>query len=123
MARDDDRLANASRALRLHLGLTQDELVGPGRSRHIPRLIEDGCAAELRLKDIRNHFSGLGGSVRITAWYEGALLDRLVDSEHADVIEHAVTQIVDANWPRVDTEVSFNEYGDRGSSTSSRPTR
>ncbi len=115
MSRDDDRLANASRALRLHLGLTQDALVGPGRSRYIPRLIEDGRASELRLKDVRDHFNRLGGSVRVTAWYEGALLDRLVDSEHADVIEHAATQIIGANWPRVDTEVSFNEFGDRGS--------
>ncbi len=115
MSRDDDRLANASRALRLRLGLTQDSLVGTGRSRHIPRLIENGGAGELRLKDVRDHFSRLGGSVRVNAWYDGALLDRLVDSEHADVVEHAVSQIVGPNWQGVHTEVSFNEYGDRGS--------
>lgn len=115
MARDDDRLASVSRALRRHLRLTQDALVGSGRSRHVPRLIEDGRAGELRLEDVREHFTHLGATVRVNAWYEGALLDRLVDSEHADVVEAAVREVRDLGWPRVDTEVSFNEWGERGS--------
>jgi hypothetical protein len=115
VARDDDRLANASRALRRHKCLTQHALVGPGRSRHIPRLIEDGRAEELRLRDIREHFTQLGATVRVNVWYEGALLDRLIDSEHADVVETAVREVRGLGWPRVETEVSFNVWGERGS--------
>ena len=115
MTRDDDRLANASRALRRHRRLTQDGLVGRGRSRHVPRLIEDGRASELRLHDIRDHFTRLGATIRVSAWYEGALLDRLIDSEHADVVEAAVREVRARGWPRVDTEVSFNKWGERGS--------
>ena len=115
MTRDDERLATASRALRHHLDRAQDEVVGHGRSRHNPRLIEDGRAGELRLNDIRAHFARLGAAVRVTPWYEGALLDRLVDADHADVIEAAVLGVRALGWPRVDTEVSFNQWGDRGS--------
>lgn len=65
----------------------------------------------MRLEDVREHFAHLGATVRVSAWYEGALLDRLVDSEHADVVEAAVREVRDLGWPRVDTEVSFNEWG------------
>lgn len=115
MARDDERLATASRALRRYLGVTQEALVGSGRSRHIPRLIEDGRVAELRVGDVRNYFERLGARLQLSAWYEGALLDRLSDVEHADVVEAAVRNISTSGWPRVDAEVSFNEWGERGS--------
>jgi len=115
VSRDDRRLAQASRVLRRHLGLTQAALVGAGRSRHVPRLIEDGRAGELRIDDVRDHFARLGANVRLTAWYEGALLDRLIDADHADVVEAAVHEVVRAGWPRVETEVSFSEWGERGS--------
>jgi hypothetical protein len=115
MSIDDDRLARASRALRHRLGRSQDALVGTGRSRHIPRLIEDGRAGELRLQDVRGHFAKLGATVRISAWFEGALLDRLVDELHAEVVEAGTREMLGAGWPRVDAEVSFNEWGERGS--------
>lgn len=67
MARDDDRLAAASRALRRHKGLTQAALVGPGRSRHIEHVLEAGRAGRLQVDDIRAHFGKLGATVRITA--------------------------------------------------------
>lgn len=89
-------------------------LAGPGRSRHIQRLLESGRAGRLQLDDIRSHFAKLGASVRVTAWWNGASLDRLLDARHADVIEASVRAFQRYDWP-VATEVSFSEYGERGS--------
>lgn len=115
MSRDDRQLAAASKALRRRLGISQTALVGAGRSRHIPAAIEDGNAGRLRVDDVRAHFAQLGAAVRLTAWYEGALLDRLIDTEHADVVEGAVRELRRHKWPVVETEVSFNYWGERGS--------
>jgi hypothetical protein len=57
----------------------------------------------------------LGASVRLSVWYEGALLDRLIDADHADVVEACVGQLRAHQWPTVQTEVSFNLWGERGS--------
>ena len=105
MATDDDRLARASRALRRRNGVTQAQLVGEGRSRHILRLLESGLAGRLQVDDIRAHFERLGGTVRMTAFWNGASLDRLLDHEHAAVIEAGVEQLRDYEWP-VETEVT-----------------
>lgn len=115
MSRDDRRLAAASKALRRHLGISQTALVGAGRSRHIPNAIEDGKAGALRVDDVRAYFARLGATVRLTAWYDGAVLDRLIDAEHADVIEASVHELRRQRWPVVETEVSFNYWGERGS--------
>jgi hypothetical protein len=111
---DDERLSRASRALRRQKGLTQEALVGPGRSRHIQSLLEGGQAGRLQLDDIRAHFKKLDATVRITAWWNGASLDRLVDADHATVIESGVREFQRYLWP-VMTEVTFNEWGERGS--------
>lgn len=72
-------------------------------------------AGKLRVDDVRSHFARLGATIRVTAFFEGALLDRLIDAEHADVIEAGVRELRSMRWPVVQTEVSFNEWGERGS--------
>lgn len=114
MTRDDDRLALASRALRRRRRFTQTRLAEPGRSRHLQRLLESGHAGRLQLDDIRSHFAKLGATVRITAWWDGASLDRLIDARHAGVVEASVRAFQRYEWP-VATEGSFSEYGERGS--------
>lgn len=100
--RDDERLALAARALRDREGLSQRQFVAPGRSRHFTMQLEAGEAARLRLGDIRDHFARLGASVRITAWWNGAALDRLIDERHAAVIESGLTLVrgYGSNAPR-----------------------
>lgn len=114
MARDDDRLAAASRALRRRRGLTQAALARPGVSRHTQRLLESGRAGRLQVDDIRDHFARLGATVRMTAWWNGASLDRLIDADHAAVIDAGMREFRHYSWP-VLTEVTFNEWGERGS--------
>lgn len=115
MPRDDRRLAAASKVLRHRLGISQAGLVGTGKSRHIPAAIEDGDAGRLRLDDVRAHFARLGATIRVTVWFEGALLDRLIDAEHAEVVEAGVRELQKSQWPVVQTEVTFNKWGERGS--------
>ena len=114
MPRDDDKLAHASRVLRRRSGLTQQALAGDGRSRHIQRLLENGRVGRLQLDDIRSHFAKLGANVRITAWWNGASLDRLMDSEHSAVVEASVRELARYGWS-AEAEVTFNEWGERGS--------
>lgn len=114
MSRDDERLARISRALRRHQGLKQSDLVGQGRSRYLPRLLEAGRATDLRLGDIRAHFAKLGATVRVTAWWNGASLDRLLDERHAGVVNGAIQFVQSHAWI-AHPEVTFAEWGERGS--------
>jgi hypothetical protein len=111
---DDVRLAKASRALRRKLGRTQSDVAGAGHSRRTVSAIESGRASELRLSEVRNHFSRLGATVRVSAWWEGAALDRLIDERHATVVDALVGRLLTDEW-QVATEVSFSEFGERGS--------
>lgn len=76
--------------------------------------IEAGRAGKLRLDLVRAHFAGLDATVRVTAWWNGAALDRLIDERHAAVVERTARTLARYDF-RVATEVSFNDYGDRGS--------
>src|SRR3712207_1665510 len=108
---DDQRLAAASRALRRRQGLTQEALAVVGQSVHIQHLLETGNAGRLQLDDIRDHFRRLGATVRVTAWYDGATLDRLLDEEHASVVEGGV-RLLQRNMWDAGTEITFSEYGE-----------
>ncbi len=115
MARDDEKLARAARVLRERAGLRQIDLVAAGRSRHFTGDLEGGRSGQLRVDDIREHFARLGAIVRISAWMNGAELDRLLDEDHARVVSAGILWLRRLGWHRIDTEVTFNSYGDRGS--------
>ena len=114
MASDDEQLARAAIALRRQLKLRQEDLVARGRSVHLTHAIESAGIGSLRVDDLRAHFAALGARVRITAWWNGASLDRLIDARHAAVVERLVT-ILRGLDSEVRTKVSFSEYGERGS--------
>jgi hypothetical protein len=115
VARDDDRLARAARTLRKRAGLRQADLVAGGRSRRFVVDLEGGRAGGLRLNDVRDHFARFSATVRVTAWWNGADLDRLLDAEHARIVGQACDWLRRLGWERIDTEVTFNDFGDRGS--------
>lgn len=89
-------------------------MIAPGRSRHFTRRLEAGDVAGLRVGDVRHHFAQLGATVRITAWWNGAALDRLLDERHAQVVETTIAALQHHGW-RTETEVTFSEWGERGS--------
>jgi len=108
---DDDRLAKASRLLRRQKGLRQADLP---TSRFVTQEVESGRAGRLKVDQVRAHFGSLGASIRVTAWWNGAALDRLIDQRHAGVVE-ATARVLPRFGFQVHTEVSFNEFGERGS--------
>ena len=85
-----------------------------GRSIDFTRRLESGRAGGLRLDDLRHHFAELGATPRVTAWWNGAALDRLLDERHAQVVDGGVFVLKRLGWDQVETEVTFNEWGERG---------
>lgn len=115
MESDDERLAKLSRALRRRLRRSQRANASLAS---IPRedqlLIEAGKAGTVRLDRIRRSFDALGATVRVSAWWQGAAADRLLDERHAALVERAVRPLLASGWT-VHPEVSFSEFGERGS--------
>ena len=111
---DDERLARIARALRRKHGLTQQSLVTSGRSLYSIRALERGEAGSLRLDTLRSHFSRLEARARLNVWWHGADFDRLLDERHAEVVEAGATVVRSYGWPLL-SEVTFAEYGERGS--------
>lgn len=115
MDSDDLRLAEASRALRQKQGLRQVDLASvTRRSRRLVLRLEGGEAGTLRLDDVRDLFTRLGARVRVSVWWNGAALDHLLDERHAALVEASIA-ILRANAWRTEAEVTFSEYGERGS--------
>ena len=94
--------------------MRQVDFVSDGRSLHFIRALEDGRAGQLRIDDVREHFASLGGRSRVSIWWKGADLDSLLDERHAMVVERGATIVGGYGWA-VLTEVTFSDYGERGS--------
>lgn len=59
-------------------------------------------------------FEAAGARSKLTAWWNGAAADRLLDERHARLVERGVIAFRRRRWdPAV--EVSFAEFGERGS--------
>jgi transcriptional regulator with XRE-family HTH domain len=102
------------RALRRHRNLTQDELARlAGVSRRTVQRIESGLGGGVTHDRLRRVVEALGGTLRITLSWNGELLDRLIDSGHAELQNAFASMLKTAGW-LVAVEVSFNHYGDRG---------
>jgi transcriptional regulator with XRE-family HTH domain len=109
-------LAQICRALRRRLGITQRKLAElSGVPRDDLVLIEGGRAGEVEIERVRRVLESLDGRLRVTAWWNGAAADRLLDERHAGIIERATTTIVHCGLWEVLSEVTFSEYGERGS--------
>jgi transcriptional regulator with XRE-family HTH domain len=115
MPNDDLRMAAALRALRRRDHLTQEALaVKAGTSRRTIGRIENGQAKSLTLGTLRNVFEPFDARIKTTVLWNGAALDRLLDQAHADLVEQVV-QILKARGWRVELEVTYSQYGERGS--------
>lgn len=111
MRPEDERLARISRSLRRERGVRQADLT---TSRYIAQEIEAARAGALQLDHVRAHFSGLGAKPQMTIWWNGAALDRLLDRDHAAIVEEGSSILPTYGFP-VRTEYSFSDYGERGS--------
>jgi len=110
--RDIGRLA---RLLRHRAGLTQSDvaaIAGVGRWKVVQ--LEADRLSDLKLGDIEKCIAALDARLVLTVSHRGAEVDRLLDERHAALVA-AITQLLRALGWEVRVEVSFNEYGERGS--------
>lgn len=110
--RDVGRL---TRLLRHRARLTQAELAeraGVGRWKVIE--LEADRLAELRLGEIERCLAALDARLFLSVSHRGAEIDRLLDEAHATLVAAIVRLLRALGW-ETRVEVSFNEFGDRGS--------
>jgi hypothetical protein len=67
----------------------------------------------LRLGEIDRCFAALEARLDLRAWYHGAAADRLLDEGHAELVGLCVEILRAFGW-LVQVEVSFSDFGDRG---------
>jgi transcriptional regulator with XRE-family HTH domain len=112
-----DRIAygRGSKALRVRKRWRQVDLGREaGVSRGVIARIEQGHADKVTVETLDKVAGALGARVSCRLTWNGEGLDRLLDADHAAVVEQVVRILRDAGW-LVATEVSFSVYGERGS--------
>lgn len=111
----DARVGAALRAIRVRSGLRQSDVArASGVSQSRLARIESGDLDQIPVRAVRAAFETLGARIAITAHWNGAALDRLLDERHA-ALSGAVLEVMrSAGW-EVLSEVTFSKYGERGS--------
>lgn len=103
------------KALRLRKRWRQDDLAAAAHvSRGVIARIEQGRAGRVTVETLDKVAGALGGRVTCRLTWNGEGLDRLLDAEHAAIVEAVVRTLRSTGW-LVATEVSFNHFGERGS--------
>jgi len=103
------------RALRRRRRWRQQDLAAVARtSRTTIWRIEAGRADELTLRQIDSVVRALSARLDLQVSWQGEGLDRLLDADHAALVEAAAAELRSLGWD-VAVEVSFNMRGERGS--------
>ena len=101
------------RALRRRLGWRQIDLAEKaGCAQATVSAAERGHLPEVPL--LRAMLAALDASLVLDVWWRAGALDRLLDQDHAALVTVITKLFADAGWD-VRVEVTYNEFGDRGS--------
>jgi transcriptional regulator with XRE-family HTH domain len=112
---DLTRIGLDLRLLRQHRGWTQQRLADEvGVARSSIAAIEGGHAERVALAVLLRVAAALGARLSVRVYWQGEALDRLRDERHAAIVERVLRLLTAEGWI-VRTEVSFSEYGERGS--------
>jgi transcriptional regulator with XRE-family HTH domain len=112
---DPVRVGSDVRMLRLRRGWSQRRLAADAHvSRWAVGMLESGRAGRVSLEAASAIVAALGGYLSVRVLYRGEGIDRLRDQRHAKLVEVLVGLLSGLGWD-VATEVSFNNYGERGS--------
>jgi transcriptional regulator with XRE-family HTH domain len=112
---DEIGFGRGFKALRLRKRSRQEDLAAEaGVSRGVIVRIETGHASSVTVDTLEKVARPLGARVVCRLTWQGEGLDRLLDADHAAIVEQVVRILGDAGW-LVATEVSFNIWGERGS--------
>lgn len=109
------RLARSIRALRIRRGWRQQDLASAaGVSRSVISRMECGAIGRSTIDMLERVCAVLEAQLDVRARWHGEGLDRLLDEAHAGIVDRLVRLLRAAGWDAA-VEVTFNEYGDRGS--------
>ncbi|HEY6570741.1 MAG TPA: helix-turn-helix transcriptional regulator [Candidatus Limnocylindrales bacterium] len=112
---DPVRVGLSIRALRRRRGWTQEELGRrAGLSRSAVSRIERGEADRLSLRTLAKVTNVLGARIRLQVLWQGEEMDRLLDRDHAHLVEWVVRRLTADGW-EVAPEATFQVNGERGS--------
>lgn len=115
LAMDAIRFGHQVRALRRRRGWRQADLAAAvGLSRGVVAGIEQGRGDRVTVAALQRVANGLGARVVCRLEWHGENLERLVDADHARLVENIVQRLTSSGWACA-TEASFNVFGERGS--------
>ena len=109
------RFGRGIRALRLRRRWRQQDLADAARvSRPMVARIETGNAGNIPVQKLERVANAMNARADIRLTWNGEGLDRLLDSEHAGLVEAAAEQLKRLGW-EIAAEVTFWIRGERGS--------
>jgi transcriptional regulator with XRE-family HTH domain len=112
---DDIRIGRLLRALRRRRGLRQIDVArAAGVSQSLVSLVGRGHVASLSLASLRRIFAVVDARFEGIVTWRGGAIDRLLDEGNSELVESVAGQLARLGWD-ARLEVTFNEYGDRGS--------
>lgn len=114
-AMDLVRVGLAIRALRRRRGWTQTE-VGrrAGCTASLISRIERGLARQVAVERLERVAGALGARLMIRVLWQGEELDRLMDRDHAGIVEAVLGLLRQSGWVTI-PEATFQVGGERGS--------
>jgi transcriptional regulator with XRE-family HTH domain len=112
---DPVRLGLSIRALRRRRGWAQQRLADEARvSRSTLQRIERGGAEQVTGRVLRDIATALGARFEQRILWQGEALDRLLDQDHARIVELVVRWLRSEGW-MIQVEATFAIAGERGS--------
>ena len=112
---DDVRIGRIGRYLRQRLGWRQEDLGDRiGLSQGSISLFERGRIEGMPVGTVRKIVGGLDAELVLFVRWRGGDLDRLLDAGHARLCDNLSRLLTNQGW-EVAPEVSYSEYGERGS--------
>jgi transcriptional regulator with XRE-family HTH domain len=103
------------RAIRVGKDWTQADLASvAGVSRQFVTDLEAGHAGRATIKRIERVCHAVGAELDVRVRWRGEGLDRLLDEAHADLVALVLELLRACDWEAA-VEVTFNDFGDRGS--------
>ena len=111
----DEQAGRLIAAVRRHLGQRQID-VGrtAGVDQKVVSLLENGRFERVSVDRFRKVCAALGIEPVLELRWRGGQGDRLIDRDHARIVEAVVAELVRLGWETL-PEFTFNVYGDRGS--------
>jgi transcriptional regulator with XRE-family HTH domain len=112
---DDRRVGSSFRAIRMRLGLTQDELgIASATSRPIVGRIEQGRLNGVSLRALRRVATALDMDLNLSPRWRGGDLGRLLNARHSALHEAVAARFAALREWRIEPEVSYSIAGERG---------